>query len=56
MFDVPTDVSVCKNKNVMARFIDYGIPKGLYIKIQEVKHAGAAGVLEAFKLEFQVPW
>ncbi|XP_056001881.1 zinc finger protein 862-like [Ostrea edulis] len=49
MFDGATDVSICKNEIVYARFVDNGVPKVLYVKIQDVEHAHAAGVLEAIE-------
>lgn len=49
MFDGATDVSICENEIVYARFVDNGIPKFLYMKIQDVEHVHAAGVLEAIE-------
>lgn len=49
MFDGATDVSICENEIVYARFVDNVIPKYLFVKIQDVKHAHAAGVLEAIE-------
>lgn len=49
MFDGATNVSICENEIVYARFVDNGIPKFLYMKIQDVEHVHVAGVLEAIE-------
>lgn len=49
MFDGATGVSICENEIVYARFVENGIPKNLFVKIQDVKHAHAAGVFEAIE-------
>lgn len=38
-----------QNEIVYARFVENGIPKNLFVKIQDVKHAHAAGVFEAIE-------
>lgn len=49
MFDGATNVSICENEIVYARFVENGIPKNSFVKFQDVKHAHAAGVFEAIE-------
>lgn len=49
MFDGATDTSVCENEIIYARYVDQGVARNVYISIEAVEHAHAAGGLAAIE-------
>jgi hypothetical protein len=49
MFDGATDIAVCENEIIYARFIDQGEVRNVYVGIKAVEHAHAEGVLAAIE-------